>query len=75
MSIQHHLLPTTMNRTKVQSRATVLTPPSTRAPIEVAAPRRAPHWWNRSRSGEAPTLSRIDQDPGLAAARLFLGLR
>jgi hypothetical protein len=75
MTIQHQLLPTTMNRTMVQSRATVLTPPSTPAAIEVAAPRRAPHWWSRRRSGEAPSLGRIDQDPGLAASRLFLWLR
>ena len=75
MSTHHSLLPTTMNRTKVQSRATMLTPPSTPATIEVATPGRAPRWWSRRRSGEAPRLSRVDQDPGLAAARLFLGLR
>ena len=75
MSIHHNLLPTTMNPTKVQSRATVLTPPSIAAPIEVATPRRAPRWWNRRRSSGAPMVSRADQDPSLAAGRLFLGLR
>ncbi len=75
MSTHHSLLPTTMHRTNVQSRATVLTPLSAPANVEVATPGQAPHWWNRRRSGEAPTLSRADQDPSLAAARLLLVLR
>ncbi len=75
MSTHNSLLPTTMNRTKVQSRATMLTPPSTPATIEVATPGRASHWWSRRGAGEAPRLNGVDRDPDLAAAHVFLRLR
>ncbi len=75
MSTHHSLLPTTMHRTKAHSRVMVLTPSSTPATVEAATTERAPRWWSRRRSEETPRLSRVDQDPSLAAARLFLSLR
>lgn len=75
MSTHHSLLPTTMTQTQVQSRATLLTPPSAPARIRIDSPGRKRRWWSRRESGVAPRLSRADQDPGLAATRLFLGLR